>query len=177
MTGPAFEAAATALVLRDGRGVTIRPVHPADAEAFAAAFARLSPEARYSRMMGSVRELSNAAVQQAVNPVAGRELALVAIAAKPEETIVGGARYIVDDHGSCEFALAIADEWQRVGLASQLLRALIAHARERRLQSIYGYVLATNKSMLQLAARLGFEITASDEGPAVRLVRLELAAN
>jgi acetyltransferase len=90
---------------------------------------------------------------------------------------VGGARYIVDDHGSCEFALAIADEWQRVGLASQLLRALIAHARERRLQSIYGYVLATNESMLQLAARLGFEITASDEGPTVRLVRLELAAN
>jgi RimJ/RimL family protein N-acetyltransferase len=165
---------AMALVLRDGRSVTIRPVHSADADAFAAAFARLSPEARYSRMMGSVRELSKAAVRQAVNPVAGRELALVAVAGVGQEAIVGGARYVLDDHDSCEFAVAIADEWQRVGLASQLLRALIAHARERRLKSVYGYVLATNRGMLELAARLGFEIAASDEGPTVRLVRLNL---
>jgi RimJ/RimL family protein N-acetyltransferase len=166
---------ATAIVLRDGRSVTIRPVQAEDAEAFGAAFARLSPEARYNRMMGSVRELLSSVVQKAVNPVAGRELALVAVAVNPEETIVGGARYIVDDHESCEFAVAIADQWQRVGLASHLLKALIAHAREHRLKCVHGYVLASNKGMLDLAARLGFAVTASDDGPTVRIVRLKLS--
>ena len=37
-----------------------------------------------------------------------------------------------------------------------------------------GFVLAGNTSMLALARKLGFEVTASDEGPRVRYVRLEL---
>ena len=174
MSGPAQQIPVTTVLLCDGRSVTIRPVRPADAEAFGAAFARLSPEARYSRMMGSVRELSHAAVQKAVNPVRGREVALIALGTNPEQTIVGGARYIVDDHESCEFAVAIADDWQRVGLASYLLKALIAQARGHGLKHIHGYVLATNRGMLELATRLGFAVLSSDEGPAVRLVRLAL---
>jgi len=162
------------VVLRDGRGVTIRPVRPGDAQGFGAAFARLSPEARYSRMMGSVRELSSSVVHKAVNPVSGHELALVAVASNLGETIVGGARYTADQHESCEFGIAIADEWQRVGLASHLLETLIAHAREHRLKSIHGYVLATNKGMLDLAARFGFTVTRSDEEPTLRIVRLAL---
>jgi L-amino acid N-acyltransferase YncA len=161
-------------VLRDGRTVTIRAVQPSDADAFRAAFARLSPETRYKRMMGSVRELSETLLQKAVSPVDGRELALVAIAGE-DGSIVGGARYVVDAAGeSCEFAVAISDEWQRVGLASYLLQALIVRARERRLKSMHGYVLSSNSGMLNLATRLGFETTRSDEGPTVRLVRLGL---
>ena len=38
-----------------------------------------------------------------------------------------------------------------------------------------GYVLATNRPMLDLARRLDFEVGASDEGPSVKLVRLDLA--
>lgn len=174
MSGLTQQIPETTVVLRDGRSVTVRPVRPADAEAFGAAFARLSPEARYSRMMGSVRKLSDAAVQKAVNPVTGREVALIAVDTNVEESIVGGARYIVDDREACEFAVAIADEWQRVGLASYLLKVLVAQAREHRLKSIHGYVLARNRGMLELAARLGFLVLSSDEGPAVRLVRLAL---
>ena len=37
-----------------------------------------------------------------------------------------------------------------------------------------GFVLAGNTPMLALARKLGFEVTASDEGPRVRHVRLDL---
>jgi hypothetical protein len=38
-----------------------------------------------------------------------------------------------------------------------------------------GFVLARNTPMLALARRLGFEVTASDEGPSVKRVLLDLS--
>ena len=42
------------------------------------------------------------------------------------ETMVGEARYVIDDHDSatCEFALAVADNWQRCGIGRALLKQL-----------------------------------------------------
>jgi hypothetical protein len=55
-----------------------------------------------------------------------------------------------------------------------LLEILIQCARERGFERMEGYVLATNMRMLDLARRLGFAETASDEGPAIRTVRRDL---
>jgi GNAT superfamily N-acetyltransferase len=172
VTGAAASFVPVSVALRDGRSVTIRCVQPGDADRLSAAFTRLSSDARYSRFMGSVRALSEAALERAVRPVPGRELALIAESA---ELIVAGARYAVEaDGGSCEFAVTVADEWQRAGLASQMLRALLTSAKSAGLTSMHGYVLASNKPMLELARRLGFEVQSSDEGPTVRLVLIRL---
>jgi GNAT superfamily N-acetyltransferase len=172
----AAELAPVEALLRDGRRINIRTVEPDDADAFRAAFARLSPEARYNRMMGAVRELSDAVVQKAVNPNVQRELALVAVSAEPDSAIVGGGRYIVEAGGdSCEFAVAVADDWQRTGLASQLMKSLIANAQHQGLKAMHGYVFAGNKAMLGLARRFGFDATRTVEGPTVLLVCRDLS--
>ena len=89
--------------------------------------------------------------------------------------IVGGARYIAGGNSeTCEFAIMISDEWRGAGLASRMMRALITDAATRGLKRMEGYVLAANRPMLDLARRLGFEAGASDEGPSVKLVRLDL---
>ena len=94
----------------------------------------------------------------------------------PDGAIVGGARYVRGADGeACEFAVTITDDWRGAGLASSLMRALIRDACTRGLKRMEGYVLATNRPMLDLARRLGFEVGASDEGPSVKLVRLDLA--
>ncbi|HYH40421.1 MAG TPA: GNAT family N-acetyltransferase, partial [Burkholderiales bacterium] len=112
-----------------------------------------------------------------VRPAVDRERALVAIAGEDtHEAIVGGARYIRNaGDAACEFAVMITDGWRGAGLASGLMRALIRDAGTRGLTRMEGYVLATNSPMLDLARRLGFEVLASDEGPSVKLVRLDLA--
>jgi acetyltransferase len=135
-------------------------------------------EDRYARFMAPLRELPPAMLQRAVHP-ADRDRALVAVAGDGESgIIVGGARFIrIGGEGSCEFAVTIDANWQGAGLASRMMRALIRDARARGLQRMEGYVLASNKPMLDLARRLGFEIGASDEGPSVRLVRLDLSTN
>jgi RimJ/RimL family protein N-acetyltransferase len=162
--------------LRDGRSATIRAIDPHDADELQDAFARLSREARYSRFMAPMKELSPAVLARAVHP-AERDRVLVAVVSEAEgEIVVGGARYVrgADDE-ACEFAITIVDDWQGRGLASQMLSALIRDARARRLRRMEGYVLASNRAMLALARRLGFEERASEEGPSVRLVTLDLA--
>jgi len=164
------------IALRDGRSVTLRTIREDDAESMQAAIVRLSEEARYTRFMAPLRTLSPAMLERAVHPVAGRDLALVAVAGEgADEVIVGGARTIGAEDGSCEFAVTITDDWQGMGLASRLMRVLIEEARTRGMQRMDGYVLASNRPMLELARRLGFSVGPSEEGPSVRLVRLEFA--
>lgn len=166
------------VALRDGRKVTIRAIREDDAGALQAAFFRLSREARYARFMMPIERLAPAALARAVHP-ADRELALVAVAGDGAgAAIVGGARHVrTSSEGTCEFAVTVADDWQGVGLASRLMRELIGDAAARGLTRMEGYVLATNRAMLHLARGLGFEEGASEEGPSVRLVRLEIARN
>lgn len=173
---PTQDFAPHRVALRDGRSVMIRAVRADDAEGMQAAIVHLSEDARYTRFMAPLRELSPAMLERAVRPVAGRDLALVAVVGDgADEVIVGGARYIGAEDGSCEFAVTITDAWQGAGLASQLMKELVRDARARGLKRMDGYVLAANRPMLELARRLGFKARPSEEGPSVRLVRLELA--
>jgi RimJ/RimL family protein N-acetyltransferase len=162
--------------LRDGRRVSIRAIRPDDREEFRETFTHLSFEARYNRFMSAIKELPCDVLERAVNPVAGREQALVAIAGEgADEEIVGGARYFVEpDDTTCEFGITLADDWCRVGLASRLMKKLIESACAQGLKRMEGFVLATNKPMLNLARRLGFEVGSSTEGPTVKLVQLDL---
>ena len=170
------DPAAPAIALRDGRCVAIREVRPDDAAAFEAAFARLSSEARYNRFMGAVRTLPDSVLEKAVNPVGGSELALVAIAAaEGAQAIVGGARYYVEADGeTCEFAITVADDWQRVALAARLMQSLVDAARLGGLTRMRGYVLAANAPMLAFAQRLGFEVAGCPGEPSVRIVTARL---
>jgi RimJ/RimL family protein N-acetyltransferase len=173
---PTQDLAPHRVALRDGRSVMLRSVRADDAEGMQAAIVHLSEDARYTRFMAPLRELSPAMLERAVRPVAGRDLALVAVAGDgADDVIVGGARYIGLDDGSCEFAVTIIDAWQGAGLASNLMKELIRDARARGLKRMDGYVLASNRPMLALAQRLGFRVGPSEEGPSVKLVRLKLA--
>jgi RimJ/RimL family protein N-acetyltransferase len=162
--------------LRDGRRVRLREIRPEDREEVRQAFDQLSSESRYTRFMSSVRELSPQMLDRAVRRQTERELALVAETDAPDGIdIVADARYYVNSDGeSCECAVIVADDWQRVGLASRLMRELIQGARERGLQRMEGFVLAENRAMLDLARRLGFTVSADPDDPMVKAVRLDL---
>jgi len=165
------------VTLRGGRRVTLRAIRPDDRAALQAALGRLSGEARYMRFMAAVKDLPPDMLERAVQPVAGRDLALVALddGAGAEPRIVAGARYLAGpDLHSCEFGIAVTDDWCGAGLASRLMQELIRSARERGLESMEGFILSGNAPMRKLAKRLGFQVTASDEGPGVVRVLLNL---
>jgi GNAT superfamily N-acetyltransferase len=171
-----------AVTLRGGRRVTLRSIRPDDGAALQAAFRGLSTESRYTRFMSAVNELSPSMLKHAVHPVAGRDLALVALAepavADEDVNIVGGARYGADAaRQTCEFAITVSEDWRGTGLASRLMQELIRSARAQGLTGMEGFILAGNTPMRNLAKRLGFAVTASSEGPGVVRVWLDLQAD
>ena len=69
------------------------------------------------------------------------------------------------DGTSCEFAIAVADDWRGHGLGRQLLAALFERARSSGLTLIYGRILATNTRMIEFSRRNGFEVRAEPPTP------------
>ena len=59
---------------------------------------------------------------------------------------------------SCDFAIVIADDWHRTGIAGLLMSALIHTARAHGLATMESQVLSWNTDMLRFARGLGFEI-------------------
>ena len=91
------------------------------------------------------------------------------------ERQVGSARFArLPDNVSCEFAVVVADDWQRHGVASELMRRLIAHASTLGLTRMTGSVLSDNVRMLRFSERLGFTVAADANEPGVTAVELAL---
>jgi acetyltransferase len=160
----------------DGPPITLRPIRPEDAEMEQAFVRELSPESRYFRFMDTLRELTPAMLVRFTQIDYDREMAFVAtVQENGAEKEIGVCRYITNPDGeSSEFALVVADAWQKRGLGRRLMDSLIGVARERGLRVMIGHILAENRGMLDFCAKLGFEIAPSPEGPMVKRAELAL---
>ncbi len=162
--------------LADGTEILIRPIRPEDAEIEQQFVRRLSPRSRYFRFMQSLRELTPEMLIRFTQIDYDRELAFIALVEdQGKEIEVGVARYSMNpDAVSCEFALVVADAWQRRGLGSRLMHALTTAARERGFQTMEGEVLTDNPDMLVLVENLGFTVYTNSDDTGVRQVRKAL---
>src|SRR5579871_2649044 len=127
----------------DGVEYHVRPIRPDDAQRDRAFISALSPQSRYRRMMGAVRELSPALLDRFVNVDYERDMAFVAhIGDGPDERIIGVARYAADASGpDCEFAVAVLDLWQGRGVGARLMGLLIEYARQRGIHRLHSQIL------------------------------------
>lgn len=136
--------------------IEIRPLRPADGEAFQGFVRGLSPQSRCNRFLHPVRELAPGALRALTEADQAGHVALVAT---DGGAIVGEGRYVAEgDGGRGEFAIAVADEWQRQGLGARLLGALVAAARRASLSGLHGEVLKSNVAMLRFMERAGFRL-------------------
>jgi acetyltransferase len=160
--------------LADGSRVTIRPTLPQDAELQQEFFRGLSVEGRYRRFMTRLNELPEALVERFASIDYRSHLALLAEVFEDGcETMIGEARYVVDarDSTTCEFAIAVADDWQAHGIARALIDRLERQAAASGIRRMIADTLITNKAMLQLAARAGYAVSVSRDDAS--LARLE----
>jgi acetyltransferase len=141
--------------------VPARPIGPQDAKRDERLFHRLSQRTRYQRFMQHLAELPPPMLERFTRLQYPRELGLAALHPESGEFIAVG-RYAPRPQGGAEFALVVADEWQRKGLGRALLERLCAAAREAGYEALYGHVLADNRDMLELARHLGFEVLERD---------------
>ena len=166
------------VTLRDGRAVHLRAMRPSDEAEILQAFERMDADARYMRFMRVVHEPNLDRLRRALASFPAGGLGIVATAPAADGVdIVGSAIFLIAGPGSsCEFAINVAADHGGAGLGGTLMTALIDAAKRRGLEDMDGFVLAENKPMLRLAARLGFSIAPDPEDRTVRLCRLHLGA-
>ena len=164
------------IALRDGRAAHIRAMRQADEAELLQAFDRLGPDARYMRFMRTVREINLERFRKALASFPESGLGIVAtVPAADGIDIVGTAIFVLgSDPSTCEFAITIAADYGGAGLGRALMTALIAAAKRRGLAEMEGFVLAANKPMLRLAARVGFSVSIDPDDRSIRLCRLRL---
>jgi GNAT superfamily N-acetyltransferase len=158
----------------DGSRVTIRPTLPQDIPLQRAFFRALSGEARHSRFMTRLDELPEALAARFADVDHCVHVALLAeVFEDGRETMIGEARYVVDEHDptTCELAIAVADAWHALGIARALLDRLERQAAASGLRRMVGDTLISNQAMMGLARRAGYAVTASRDDPT--LARLE----
>ena len=139
----------------------------------------LSPATAEYRFFGPVREITKGMLVRYCHIDYDREIAIVAIsqpkARARRSQMLGVARLSIEtanaDEG--EFAIVVRDDYQRKGIGSKLMDALIQAARDRHVREITGHVLAANPGMARFAESLGFDVRPGDE-PEVRKLVLRL---
>lgn len=169
------------LTLADGRRIVIRPVLPQDTDAEQVFVMGLSAASRYRRFHVGLHALPDDTLRRMTQIDHASHVALVAQPAgddgdddDDEPGIVADARYVRTGADTAEFAVAVADGWQRRGLGRRMLEQLGRHAARHGLRTLVGDVLADNAPMIAMLRALGCELHARQDEPALLLARIAL---
>lgn len=177
------------IALADGRRLRVRRMRPSDEAAAGRFVEALSPESRFQRFHAPIVRRAPALLRRLAS-ADPRQFALVAepVGAGPgpgpgpdasaaEAPLVADARWIRADDAPerAEFALVVADAWQRAGLGALLLRRLMRAARRCGVRLLEGDLLHDNRAMAGLLRQVGASYGRSAD-PRVRHARIDLSA-
>ena len=126
------------LLTTDGRSVALRPTRAEDRDAITALVDGLSPDSRAMRF-GAARAGLRAEEAAAIAAPPGPEgLALIALAGADRDEAVAVGRYDRrPGEPQAELSLAVADEWQGLGLGTGLIERLLEHGRRDGLEALW----------------------------------------
>jgi acetyltransferase len=145
-----------------GTDVLIRPMRPSDVALEIEFLAGLSKDTLYQRSH-SARGLLPGELKRLTRIDFDREMALLTtIGADSGAKAIAVARYVKNTDGiECEFAIVVADSWQRQGLGEKMLRTLVKIANAVGIRRVIGSTFATNEPMKSQSRKRGFS-TRSD---------------
>jgi acetyltransferase len=167
---------------KDGVPVTLRPIRPEDEPLLVRFHQKLSERSVRLRYFSAFK-LDQRTTHERLTRVAfidyDREMAIVAEhvdETSGERELLGVARLSrVPGRAEAEFALLLRDDWQNRGLGSQMLRILLAVARDEKLSRVTADILPENLEMQRVSQKLGFKLERSLEEPLVT-ASIELAS-
>ncbi|MCD9543280.1 GNAT family N-acetyltransferase [Photobacterium carnosum] len=142
--------------LKDGKQILLRPILPEDEPTHKAFISQVSEEDLYKRFFSEIGELNHEALAKFTQIDYDREMAFVAVY---DEMIIGVARALSDaNNKDAEFAILIRSDFKGAGLGRILMVKLIDYAKQRGLHTLTGMTMPTNRGMITLAQKMGFEI-------------------
>lgn len=160
--------------------VEIRPIQPEDEPEMVKFHESLSERTVYQRYL-QLLNLSQRTAHERLTRICyidyARQMALAVERTDPqtgEKRIIGVGRLQGLGEGSeAEFSIVISDDFQKLGLGSELLHRLIAIGKAEGVKVITADILAENAAMQKISERAGFKLK-RDPGEPVVGARLEL---
>jgi acetyltransferase len=168
--------------MKEGTGVTIRPIRPEDEPLMAKFHEALSERSVYLRYFHYSKLDQRVAHDRLVRMCFldyDREIALLVECAAPgsdaSEIIAIGRLSKLSGSRDAEIAFLVRDQYQRRGLGAELLRRLVQIARDEHLEHLLAYMLLENTEMQALVRKAGF-LLAETKDPSVLCASLEISA-
>ncbi len=149
------------MTTKRGVDIFIRPIKPEDAPLLEAFFQTLSDQTIYNRFFTHLKSLEPKMLAEFTQIDYNRDTALVAFdKSQPEDKVLAVARIVAEPGGdNGEFAVTVGDPWQGKGIGAALMEQLIEIAYDRDMEVLWAPILGENTHMLNLARRLGSDIS------------------
>jgi len=145
---------------QDNQDIKFRVIKPIDEEKLRDLFYNLREEDIYYRFMSAVRTLPHNKAQPLVILDYQEKFAIVAYRGEePDEEFIGVARWFLDRPSNmAEAAFVVHPDWQGKGIGSFMLNKLIDVAKEKGISGFNAEVLASNRKMLNVFYKSGYNI-------------------
>lgn len=157
---------------RNNTEVTIRPILPEDEPLLVKFHATLSDRTVYMRYLQPML-LQERVIHERLSRIChcdyDREIALVAEIRQGDDSTLLGVVRLSKVYGTSDASLSIliGDNYQGIGLGSELVRRAIEVARNEHLASLSSIQTADNQAMLHIFQKLGFTFETDAEGKLV----------
>jgi acetyltransferase len=150
---------------KDGTEVLFRPIQPEDElmlRKFHETLSERTVHMRYLKAMQLSQRIAHERLARLCYIDYDREIALVAVRRNPynnaPELMAVGRLTKRAGTNSAEYAVIVSDRFQHQGLGSEMLRRLVAIAKDENVGTVFGTVLEDNTEMLSLVKKLGFKV-------------------
>ncbi|WP_440010377.1 N-acetyltransferase family protein [Halomicrococcus sp. SG-WS-1] len=139
---------------REGRDIDVCPYEEGDEEALVEMYVDFDPADRAQ----GIPPATESRVRDWVETL-GEGLNVVAW---HEDEVAGHATLVPDGNGSYELAIFVHQRYQRAGIGSQLIRALLGHGKANGVDHVWLTVERWNRAAVSLYRDVGFETTDSE---------------
>ncbi|HYO87258.1 MAG TPA: bifunctional acetate--CoA ligase family protein/GNAT family N-acetyltransferase [Candidatus Limnocylindrales bacterium] len=160
---------------KDGSDITFRPIQPEDEvmlRKFHETLSERTVHMRYLKAMQLSQRIAHERLARLCYIDYDREIALIAVRRNPynnaPELMAVGRLTKRAGTNSAEYAMIVSDRFQHQGLGSEMLRRLIAIARDEHVGCVFGTVLEDNSEMLSLVEKLGFVVQPTENPSLLR---------
>lgn len=168
-------------VSKQGHEIRVRKIETGDAPLLVDIFDHMSSESRYKRYNQTLDNVAPVRIWQEAIQIAyadaDKNEGLIAFTDLPEEPAVpvGAARLVETAPGEAEVAISLRDDFQNMGIGTQLMQLLAREARDSGYTTLTASIRNDNPAIWRVFKSLPFEVIRTPEGSysdvAIRLER------